>query len=460
MFAAALSVFAACGEKGFDEQEESKDPAGTITENLEFALEVIKIESDMARVRVVSNGSSFDSWYGFITSDVEASDESLINAEVSKGNLELNRQRVADITVRNLTPETDYKYVVFGLTQDGKVYGTAASVEFATVKAETVYTLNTSWNVEYTGEGVINNTPYEHTITVTSTDANKYFITGYSKEEYEQYSIKEICEAEVAYLKQIIEQYNTANNANLTMDMLLFQGNGVDALKLSGGDWYALAIGVGPDGEPSGLYAVSDLITIEEVEPTEGYASWLGTWTFTGSNDVAFDVTFSKNEVNESYIMTGWEGLTDIPVLVNWYEDYGMWQIDAQYIFDADFGSSGSGKVYFVGNDGTYLYTIDDGAYPICMGGEIEGGRACVGYSEEDPETGDVFAFQFMHYSADISGKFYRISETSVFPTFPIMITEAAETSSVKSMGVERFMRLPIRQIIPDSNIYHMDNIK
>lgn len=447
MLAAAMFTLAACTEKGPEQQDDQKNPVGGLTENLAFTLDVKSLEADAAKIEVVSNGTSADTWYGFLTTDLGTSDESLIDAEVSRlasdANVELKKQKVATIILRDLEPETDYKYIVFGVTDEGKVYGTPASVEFTTIKAETRYTINTAWKVEYTGAGEISGSTYEHTVTVTSNDANKYFISVVTKSDFDQKEIKQICEEEVAYLKDFIAQYNATYNANITLDQMLFSGNGKDAFNLAAGEWYALAIGVGSDGEPSGLYAVSGLITVEEEEVSEAYASWVGNWKFTGSNGVSFDVTFHQYKNNESFLMTGWEGLADIPVLVDWYEDYEMWQIDAQYIGDADFGGGQTGSIYIVGNDGKSFYT---GEYPLCMGGEVEGERICIGYSEEDETTGEVvFALDHMHFVADIAGGYYGISQTEVWPSFPIMITPSSATASKKSVGVERMIRVPLK---------------
>lgn len=449
MLAAAMFTFAACTEKGPEQQDDQKNPVGGLTENLAFTLEVKSLEADAAKIEVASNGTSADTWYGFLTTDLGASDESLIDAEVgrlaSNANVELKNQRVATIILRDLEPETDYKYIVFGVTEEGKVYGTPASVEFATIKAETRYTINTAWKVEYTGAGEISGSTYEHTVTVTSNDANKYLISAVTKSDFDQKEIKQICEEEVAYLKDFIAQYNAAYNANITLDQMLFSGNGKDAFNLASGEWYALAVGVGSDGEPSGLYAVSELITIKEEEPTEEYASWLGNWTWTGSNGVAWEITFEKGISNVSYLMSGWEGpeAEGLYVEVSWMAEDSIWAIFTQSLGTYNFGNLGNGEILFVGADAEGYFYPEIGL-PISLGGVLEdGSRMVLGYSEETEEG--VFGFSIMHYIAQIAEDWYGITNVQEWPTFPITVTPAtsATRSSSENIHIQKFTQAP-----------------
>lgn len=458
--AAAIS-FAACTQITVNpDDEQQKDPEGekpqeeVLNQDLAFTLEVTEVEADKVKISVSNNGTTDDKWYGFVTSEVDESDLDLITAEVeamlAEGSITgLKRQVSTTITIRGLEPETDYKYIVVGLSEEGEVYGTPASVEFTTIKAETQYTINPAWNVEYTGPAEINGNLYDHTVTVISSDTNPYFITAVSKETFETVDMKTIATEEIAYLQAFLDEYNATYGSNITLSQMLYTESGIDALALSTGDWYALAIGVGADGEPSGLYAVSDLISIAEEEASEAYSAWLGNWTFTGSNGVAFDITFHKGVANQSFLMTGWENIPDLPVEVTWMEDLGMWVIFTKLLAQANFGSMGDGDVWFVGNDGVYLYPVEE--VPVCIGGSLEDGtRICIGYSEEDEETGEILVeFAYAHYIADIAGSYYTISDTEVWPEFPITITPAEETAastkaaSVEAKSVQMFTNTP-----------------
>lgn len=444
---AMLAIALASCDKTPQPEPEPEPEKPELNQNLTFTLEVAEVTANSAKINVSHNGTSDDTWYGFATTNTnvnEAVSEKYTELTSSASISGLKKQTSYTATVNGLEPETDYVYITFGLSADGELYGKASSVKFTTAKGELVMEANKAWKVEYTGAGKINNQEYDHTITVTSTDNNKYFITGYDKATFEANTIKDIAEYELEYLKAWLNEYNSANGSNITLDQMLFEGSGMDALTLTPGDWYALAIGVDDNGELSGLYAVSDLITIEEEEPTEAYASWLGDWTWTGSNGVAWDVNFAKGISNMSYYLGGWEGGAVPEIPVEWMPEEEAWVIYTYNYGTFDFGNNMAGDVYVNGNDGEYIYPME--GLPICVGMiDEEGNRVCYGYSEE-MEDGTVINISYMHFIADISGQYYMLSETTEWPTFPITITpasKATKSAEVEKGSVQTFANAP-----------------
>lgn len=448
MAAMTAIVLASCGEKQEPEPEPQPEPEQELTQNLTFTLEVAEVTANSAKVKVSHNGTSEDTWYGFATTSTninEAISDKYAELTATESINGLKNQTSYTAVLINLEPETDYTYITFGLSEDGELYGKSSSVKFTTGRGEVVMEVNNAWKVEYSGPGKINDLDYDHTITVTSSDKNKYFITGYDKATFEANTIKDIAEYELAYLKAYLEEFNAANGSNITIGQMLFEGNGTDALNLYPGEWYAIAIGVDDEGELSGHYAVSDIITIEEEEPTEAYASWLGNWTWTGSNGIAWDLTIEKGISNMSYYLKGWEDGNGPDIPITWSPDNEMWVIYTYNFGVFDFGDGMEGSLYLTGNDGGYIYPME--GLPIC-GGMVDedGNRVCIGYSEE-MEDGSVFIMSFMHYIADISGSYYMISNTKTneFPTFPITITPAGETKSAEKeiRSVQKFTNTP-----------------
>ena len=445
LFIAMLAIGAAsCDEKQVTPPEPEQPE---LNQSLTFTLEVASVEATSAKINVSHNGTVEDTWYGFATTNTninEAISEKFTELTSGASISGLKKQTSYTATVSGLEPETEYIYIAFGLSEDGELYGKASSVKFTTARGEVKMEINKAWKVKYAGVGQINGQTYEHTVTVTSTDNNKYFITGYDKATFESYDIKDIAEYELAYLKEWIQGYNTENGTNITIDQMLFQGNGMDALSLYPGDWYAIAIGVDDNGELSGHYAISDLITIEEEEPTEAYASWLGDWTWTGSNGVAWDVTFEKGISNMSYALSGWEGGNGPAIPVEWVADDEMWVIYTTNFGTFNFGGGQSGDIYVLGHDGQYIWPIE--GLPICVGlNDNEGNKACYGYSEE-MEDGSTVSISFMLYIADIAGTYYMISETEEWPTFPITITpasKATKSAEMKPASVQKFTNAP-----------------
>lgn len=461
MLAAAAIAFAACNPNQGNEPE-PEQPEVELNQNLSFTLEVTTVEAEQAKVKVTNSGTGTDTWYGFVTKEVSKSDAALIEAEV-KALLAagdkisgLKKQTATTVTLRNLDPQTDYKYVVFGLAEDGTVYGTFESVEFKTLKGEVEYTENAAWTVEYKGAGKIGENTYEHTVTVTSTDKNLYFITAVTKEQFETKGIKAIAEEELAYLKNYINSFNQANGTNYKLGDILFEGSGIDALGLEAGDWYALAIGVDAAGDCSGLYAKSAVITIAEEEMTEAYAGWLGNWTLTGANGISQEVTFHKGAANKTYYMTGYEGedTEGLAVEVLWSEENEVWVINNQTLGTYDFGQYGQGTIWFVGMDAEgSLYLQEE--LPICMGGMFEDGTlGAVPYTEEweeeDGSTGS-YIVDSMLFLVKLSGGLSYLSGTYEigFPSFPLTITpsEVATRSAetVKNVQIATNLVKPYR---------------
>lgn len=441
LIAAAALSFAACDPDQKDPvtpgpgNEPEPEPEVELNQNLEFTLEVTTVEAELAKIKVNHNGEAKDTWYGFYTTDVEGDDLSLISEEVDAlledGKVTgLKKQKSTTVTLRGLEPATDYKYIAFGLSDEGELYGSPASVTFTTLKGEVQFKENSAWTVTYSGPGKINGTDYDHTVTVTSTDSNPYFITAVSKADFETLGIAAIAEDNLAYLKEYLAYFNENQGTNYTLSDILFQGTGTDALMLEAGiDWIALAVGVGTDGELNGLYAKSAVITVEEEEPTEAYSSWIGTWTWTGANGVAWDITFEKGINNVHYRMSGWEGAEaeGLYVKVDWMAEDELWAIYTQSLGTYNFGSAGDGEILFVGSDAEGYFYPSIGL-PICVGGFAEdGSRVVYGYTEETEEG--LFGFSLMHFIAQIGTQWYGITNTSEWPTFPITITPAARTT-------------------------------
>lgn len=185
----------------------------------------------------------------------------------------------------------------------------------------------------------------------------------------------------------------------------------------------------------------------EEFEPyeeamTDGYASWIGTWKFTGANGVAFDVTFEKMKSNDTYIMTGWEGeqAEQHEVIVYWYPTENTWILWSQYI--GTFTSAGYGDfdlyfcpANFMDGGGQEVYTTD--GVPICIGCDMPNGEKMVlGYAE-----GDRALYTHMRFAGVWSDGVGGITATTDFPTFPLTVTPVSSTKSVENnhKPVKRF---------------------
>ena len=420
-------------------------PTTEYTEDLKFTLEVSEVEADKAKIKVEHNGTTKDTWIGFATTE---SDVNKAIADVlAEGNVTLKKNTKTNVTVRNLEPETEYTFIAVGIKADGTQYGEPATVKFTTAKAEEPtppapegYTVNPNWTVTYIGEYEEGGKVYDNVVVVETTDTNPFFVTAWPVDYYEELGIEAIVDAEIKAWNEELAKYPGATWADIVYAESILSQVGIDPEY--GTKWYAMAIGCDTNGQPTGLYALSEVIDLEnlggeEEEPTAEYAAWLGDWTFTGANGVAFDVTMKQGKANQTYKLAGWEGPESegLDITVEWMADNGIWVIFAQSFGTFNFGASGNGEVWLTpeSKDG-YIYPAD--GIPACLGGFTQDGQMVVeGYSEE-LEDGSVVEMATMMYLAKLEkdGKWYGITSVKEWPTFPLTVTPAtkATTNAVK----------------------------
>ena len=449
--AAITAAFVSCTEKPGPEPTPEPGPGTTpeYTEDLTFTLEVAEVEADKAKIKVEHNGTTKDTWYGFATTESDV--DKAIADVLEEGNVSLKKNTKTNVTVRSLEPETEYTFIAVGIKADGTTYGEPATVKFTTAKAEEPtppaptpgeYTINPNWTITYIGDYEQDGKVYNHVITVETTDTNPYFVTAWPVEAFDQVGIATVVEEEIKAWEELLAQYPGATWAN---DILYAESIlatvGIDPAY--GTKWYAIAIGCDTNGNATGLYALSEVIDLEnrgggeDVELTPEYAAWLGNWTFTGSNGVAFDVTMKQGKANQTYKLAGWEGpdAEGLDITVEWMADNGIWVIFAQSFGTFNFGASGNGEVWLTpeSKDG-YIYPAD--GIPACLGGFTQEGQMVVeGYAEE-LEDGSVVEMATMMYLAKLEkdGKWYGITSVKEWPTFPLTVTPAtkATTNAVK----------------------------
>ena len=417
-------------------------PTTEYTEDLKFTLEVSEVEADKAKIKVEHNGTTKDTWYGFATTESDVN--KAIAGVLAEGNVTLKKNTKTTMTVRNLEPETEYTFIAVGIKADGTQYGEPATVKFTTAKAEEPtppapegYTVNPNWTVTYIGEYEEQGRVFEHVVLVESTDTNPFFITAWPVDYFEQLGIETIVNTEIEAWEELL-----AKNPGATWaDIVSAESTMADTMiePEYGTKWYAMAIGCDTNGQPTGLYALSEVIDLEnlggeEEEPTAEYAAWLGDWTFTGANGVAWPITFSKGKANKSFIMTGWEGFGDLGVEVEWDATNQIWAAMIQNLGTFEFQGGKTGDIWFAAYDAEgYFYPVD--GIPAFLGGyDEEGNRVAVGYAPQD-NSGNTIDFVMAGYVIDFGADQYGVlSDPTTLLTFPVTITPAtkATTNAVK----------------------------
>ena len=434
---AVMAVVTGC-EKGPADGEETG-----LNEALELTVDVEDVTYTSAKVKVTHNGAKTDTWYGFLTEIVGGDEDELIsmaveaymNGESEEG---LRKSKSYVTVLKDLKPGTSYKYIAFGLSADGKVYGSSASVEFVTVTTpgeggnnggnneeggEVVNGMkyNSAWTVNYVGEGVIDDVEYDHVVTVNSTDRNTYAITMVYASLWD---INDLYDMAVLFAEDLVawvDEYNDYYGTEYTVGDALYSGSKSDAFDLDPGYYMAVALGITAEGKVSGLYATSEVFEVKEQVPTEEYKSWLGDWTIVGENGVEFTVTLSRHVTNKSFWMDGWEGFTDAPVDVEYSKDRNDLVFYAQLVQEDYYLEAAETTVdmYFLGADSdNQFYTISEGEYGIAIAGIIDdtgGRRALVRYGVNDI---NYPTFVTMSYAAESGGSYYFFTETENLPSF------------------------------------------
>ena len=447
-----------------------KTPAGggsSLNEDLELVVDVEDITLTSAKIKVTHNGQKSDTWYGFLTEIVAGDEEELIsqaveaymNGDSSEG---LRKSKSYVTVLKDLKPGTAYKYIAFGLSADGKVYGSSASVEFETKLDGTGsgsgdggqtpgnpevdgMKVNPAWTVNYVGEGVVNGEDYDHVVTVNSTDRNTYAITIVYASLWNLDDLYDMAVLFAEDLVAYVDEYNDYYGTSFTIGDALYSGTASDAFDLYPGYYIAVALGITPEGKVSGLYATSEVFEVKEAIPTEQYKSWLGDWTIVGENDVEFTVTLSRHVANRSFWMYGWEGFEDIPVDVEYSEErndltfYAQLVQENYYLEEYDV----TANMYFLGGDvDDNFYTVIDGNYGIAIAGVLEDGqRALVRYGVNQP---GYPKFMSMFYAAEVDGQYMCFTETENLPTF----RGIAEMNPVETKSkVSKAMIMPIGRL-------------
>ena len=447
-----------------------KAPEGggsSLNEDLELVVDVEDITLTSAKIKVTHNGQKSDTWYGFLTEIVAGDEEELIsqaveaymNGDSSEG---LRKSKSYVTVLKDLKPGTAYKYIAFGLSADGKVYGSSASVEFETKLDGTGsgsgdggqtpgnpevdgMKVNPAWTVNYVGEGVVNGEDYDHVVTVNSTDRNTYAITIVYASLWNLDDLYDMAVLFAEDLVAYVDEYNDYYGTSFTIGDALYSGTASDAFDLYPGYYIAVALGITPEGKVSGLYATSEVFEVKEAIPTEQYKSWLGDWTIVGENDVEFTVTLSRHVANRSFWMYGWEGFEDIPVDVEYSEErndltfYAQLVQENYYLEEYDV----TANMYFLGGDvDDNFYTVIDGNYGIAIAGVLEDGqRALVRYGVNQP---GYPKFMSMFYAAEVDGQYMCFTETENLPTF----RGIAEMNPVETKSkVSKAMIMPIGRL-------------
>lgn len=303
-----LGALAVVSAVGFSCTPDNKSGGGKkeLNENLAFTLEVTEVEADKAKIKVEHNGERDDTWYGFATTEsnidgavLDKIDELLEGKERISG---LQKSTSKTVTVRDLEPETDYTFVAFGLTEDGTYYGIPETVEFTTTADYTNISKSDEWKIsyqrgEYEGKAA-------ELVTIECAEDSRYYFDYVTETYVTETEAGDLLDAYVSYL---VNDEIPSYLDNYKITEFTYVGPGTFPLNRMGkGNYYAICIGYGEDGLPTGTYSAQKFTVVEE-EATQEYTQWIGKYTMTAANGVSYDVNIAQYDNNYQYIMYGWE---------------------------------------------------------------------------------------------------------------------------------------------------------
>ena len=322
------------------------------TSEFAFTLRVSEVGVDYAKISVKHNGPEEVTWYGFVAEDKKTTNDLImekyaefLTAGTVKG-LKTSTNRT--VTVDGLESATKYKYVVFAITEDAKLYTSveAKSVSFTTGVNPYVLTQTDEWtitrlpervnNMEIINVSSKNESPlyvWEYVSKEWVDNFNKTYPDGFDVQEEEGGQVLATLDAFQLYIIQQIAtiQYYVAyegyaiTDLSYAYDPTNADNNTFQMDRISSGDYYFLAFGFNHDGSHTQTYSVSDVITVEEEASTPEYEAWLGNYTFSGKGfwlfnddeeagmkygdekDITYDITIEHLDNNFMYLIKGWE---------------------------------------------------------------------------------------------------------------------------------------------------------
>lgn len=483
-YVAALSMVAvglsACSKADSDGNGEGQ------TGNTRFRVTVNEetLTAESVTVSVTCTGGS-DTWYCFITDDTESDITKAITDELRdvtdyQSLLKVGNQSV---TFNNLTERTDYRVIVTGLLPDGQLVGTADEEEFTTPLPEGKWITNENWSCTYIERDDMivdpeqGTTVYGDILTFTVESGVDFYLPAVvSVDDLENKfhgDINEFAKSELAIVQAEIDARNAQGQDVMWIDYIMdYTMTGTLGVLDSSLEWYAVMLGVDPDGKGTGLYVMSEPFTPQEETAVPEYEKWIGTWRIADKNTPGYYyiVEITADENNYQYLVDGWEGPNgnqanndiDFPPFHARYDkttqtlafmaEPGLWRVDLADIdvpFEyKQYGRADIGLFAFYDNDPNdkIFDTISD-SYPIATAEMDADGNVTVTTEpiEITDSNGSTYTVNLlgMWYAADLidytdsAGRGgYSLSFDYRVPRFPYVMTKV-DDSGASEAGTE-----------------------
>lgn len=465
-YVAALSMIAA-GLTACNKAESGED-GGEQTGNTRFRVSVNDetLTSESVTVSVTCTGGS-DTWYCFVTDDMESDIEKAIADELAgitdyQSVLKAGNQSV---TFNGLQQRTAYRAIVTGLLTDGTPVGTPDDEEFTTPLPEGTWVVNENWSCTYMGRGEVNpddqgTTVYGDILEFSVKAGYDYYlpavvsVNDFADSFHE--NIGEFAQSELAIVQAEIDARNAQGQNVMWIDYIMdYTMSGTLGVLDSSEQWYGVMIGVDMDGKSTGLYFMTEPFNPKQEAAVDGYTKWLGKWKITGQGDKSEIITITADENNYQYLVDGWEtadqgekGHVDFPPFIARFDKLTqevtlMAQDALQVIEDvADLDIVNTENVNGRANLGFYgfydqvesdgMFNSIVGSYPIAIMSMDETGKVTVEKQTVDTNQGDqeLLGMWYSMRLPDWKDGTYEMSFDFVVPRFPYTMTRVEESQT------------------------------
>ena len=470
-YVAALSMIAA-GLTACNKAESGED-GGEQTGNTRFRVSVNDetLTSESVTVSVTCTGGS-DTWYCFVTDDMESDIEKAIADELAvitdyQSVLKAGNQSV---TFNGLQQRTAYRAIVTGLLTDGTPVGTPDDEEFTTPLPEGTWVVNENWSCTYIERDDMivdpeqGTTVYGDILTFTVKSGVDFYLPAVvSVDDLENKfhgDIYEFAKSELAIVQAEIDARNAQGQDVMWIDYIMdYTMTGTLGVLDSSLEWYAVMLGVDPDGEGTGLYVLSEPFTPKQEVADAGYTKWLGKWKIIGQGNYNETITITADENNYQYLVDGWEtsdqggtkGHVDFPPFYARYDKTSeemtfMAQDALQSVnvedLDIQNPQNVTGKAelgfyaFFDYNTADQMFNTISGSYPIAIMSMDASGSVTVEKQAVDTDKGtqDILGMWYSMMLIDWMGGGYEMSFDFVVPRFPYAMVRAEDTDTPEAV--------------------------
>ena len=244
-----------------------------------FKVEIEEVTGHEAHFKVTHNGKDSYTWYAFATQDMESAIEDLVSAKSEEALDLLNRGASVSASLLELPADTEFRYIVFGIKENGAVYGTPAEVTFKT--------LEDFDGIQFTAKaGNITRSSAE--ITVSHDGREDYTWFGFLTEDLETSAAGLIKEQAASVTEADIQ---SGKDVKITVE------------DLEEGVTYRYIVTGYKDGAVYGK--PGDAQFTVAADSRTPYEKWLGKWSATGSDGTVMNFEITEKVTDQTYIISG-----------------------------------------------------------------------------------------------------------------------------------------------------------